>query len=363
MPIPKPAKGEKEQDFISRCMGNNTMNKDYPDQKQRSAICYSQWRRKEMIKFNFQVPIKEVYNQDQNQEQNKDNENKEFLIEGVAINATTTSNGHKYLAEELEISAKTLTGVPLLANHDNSVESIKGRVLEGKFSNNRVSFRAKVMDKSMKEMIKDGRLNSVSVGAHVESMEEDEDDGSFIARGIRFVELSLVAVGADEGATFGMALSEACKLSTDIQEEKVSTIKDKKEVDEEAPETVTKEELAATVAKEVEKAVAEALAKESEKRAKEEKAKQEAIEKEMKEKASKEAEEKAAKDKAEKEASEKAAKDKKAAEEKAAKDKAEKEAEEDEDDDEPEEKLSGKYKMIESYGTLKGGSLTIERGD
>jgi hypothetical protein len=43
MPIPKPHKGEKKQDFISRCMGDGVMNKEY-DQKQRAAICYSQWK-------------------------------------------------------------------------------------------------------------------------------------------------------------------------------------------------------------------------------------------------------------------------------------------------------------------------------
>ena len=45
MPLPTPNKGEKEKDFISRCMGNNTMKKEYPDTKQRTAVCYSQWRR------------------------------------------------------------------------------------------------------------------------------------------------------------------------------------------------------------------------------------------------------------------------------------------------------------------------------
>lgn len=46
MPLPKPNENEKEQAFVSRCMGNPTMNKEYPDQKQRAAICYSQFRRK-----------------------------------------------------------------------------------------------------------------------------------------------------------------------------------------------------------------------------------------------------------------------------------------------------------------------------
>lgn len=43
-PLPRPNRGESEQDFISRCMGNAAMNREYPDEKQRSAICFRQWR-------------------------------------------------------------------------------------------------------------------------------------------------------------------------------------------------------------------------------------------------------------------------------------------------------------------------------
>lgn len=47
MPIPTPTKTEKEkndkQGFISRCMGDETMVKDYKEQKQRAAICYQKW--------------------------------------------------------------------------------------------------------------------------------------------------------------------------------------------------------------------------------------------------------------------------------------------------------------------------------
>lgn len=46
MPIPAPRKGEAKNQFISRCMGNPTMVREYPDQKQRSAICYAQWERR-----------------------------------------------------------------------------------------------------------------------------------------------------------------------------------------------------------------------------------------------------------------------------------------------------------------------------
>ena len=48
--MPTPKGGEGEQDFVSRCMANDVMNSDYPDQKQRAAVCYSQYRRKKSSK-------------------------------------------------------------------------------------------------------------------------------------------------------------------------------------------------------------------------------------------------------------------------------------------------------------------------
>lgn len=45
MPLPSPKGKEKQSDFISRCMGDNTMGKDFKDQKQRVAVCYSQWKK------------------------------------------------------------------------------------------------------------------------------------------------------------------------------------------------------------------------------------------------------------------------------------------------------------------------------
>lgn len=42
MPIPSKNKDEDKQAFISRCMGDEVMKKDYPDTKQRVAICIGQ---------------------------------------------------------------------------------------------------------------------------------------------------------------------------------------------------------------------------------------------------------------------------------------------------------------------------------
>jgi hypothetical protein len=46
MPLPKPSKKETEQEFVSRCMGDDMMNEDFKDSKQRAAVCYSQYRKR-----------------------------------------------------------------------------------------------------------------------------------------------------------------------------------------------------------------------------------------------------------------------------------------------------------------------------
>ena len=45
MPFPKPTDDEKQSEFISRCMGTDAMNSEYPDREQRAAVCYGQWRK------------------------------------------------------------------------------------------------------------------------------------------------------------------------------------------------------------------------------------------------------------------------------------------------------------------------------
>lgn len=42
MPIPSKKENEDKQNFVARCMGDETMKKDYPDSKQRIAVCIGQ---------------------------------------------------------------------------------------------------------------------------------------------------------------------------------------------------------------------------------------------------------------------------------------------------------------------------------
>ena len=152
------------------------------------------------LKFNYNVPILESATVDG-----------EFIINGIAINSTVTSNNHKFLPEVLRESADSLINVPLLTDHENMVENIKGRVLASYFDeiDENIKFKAVVKDTRIKEMIKDKLLNSVSVGAAVDPDDIEEIDGIIIPKNITFKELSLVAIPADDGATFGIALKEA----------------------------------------------------------------------------------------------------------------------------------------------------------
>jgi hypothetical protein len=43
MPMPSPNDGESHDEFIDRCMGDETMNDEYEDGDQRLAVCQTQW--------------------------------------------------------------------------------------------------------------------------------------------------------------------------------------------------------------------------------------------------------------------------------------------------------------------------------
>ena len=44
MPLPKPRKNEKQNDFIQRCITDEIMVKEYPNIQQRLAVCSVQYR-------------------------------------------------------------------------------------------------------------------------------------------------------------------------------------------------------------------------------------------------------------------------------------------------------------------------------
>ena len=48
MPIPSP-KGEPKKNFLSKCMADSVMVKEFPDEKQRYAVCQSKWKKNSSV--------------------------------------------------------------------------------------------------------------------------------------------------------------------------------------------------------------------------------------------------------------------------------------------------------------------------
>lgn len=164
------------------------------------------------LNLKYQVPFTLVENYVEG------NQSNDFFIEGIAINSTTTDNNHKFVAEELKSAAYSLIGRPLLTDHDDKLKSMAGKVIGAEYDEmtQAIRFKAKLNNteqgKLAKELIRSGDLNTVSIGANVTSFDESEE--SIIPRGIKFKELSLVAVPADDNAQFsfkGQTLDLALK--------------------------------------------------------------------------------------------------------------------------------------------------------
>jgi hypothetical protein len=64
MPLPNPKKDEKKNDFMSRCMSDETMKKDFKDNKQRVAVCIAQFSKKDS-KANW---VNKAYNGEMDEE-------------------------------------------------------------------------------------------------------------------------------------------------------------------------------------------------------------------------------------------------------------------------------------------------------
>jgi len=47
MPMPTPNDNEERDDFLQRCMADDAMNEEYPDEEQRYAVCNDIWQRDE----------------------------------------------------------------------------------------------------------------------------------------------------------------------------------------------------------------------------------------------------------------------------------------------------------------------------
>lgn len=164
---------------------------------------------------------------------------KPLEVRGIAIDESLSYNGVKYEAQDLSLAAPSLIDKPLLKDHNNSVDAIIGRVKEAWFepAEKAVKYVADVMDEKIIEMILDGRIKTVSIGAKVDELEKiiNEDGSEYvIARGINFMELSAVACQGIAHASlthsYPICLSEKFNGGKIMVEENKSAVKEQEPV-------------------------------------------------------------------------------------------------------------------------------------
>jgi len=51
MPIPSPKGPEQKKDFVSKCMSDSVMSNEFPEEKQRAAVCFSKWKKSKSSEY------------------------------------------------------------------------------------------------------------------------------------------------------------------------------------------------------------------------------------------------------------------------------------------------------------------------
>jgi len=95
MPIPSRKKDEDRQAFVSRCMGDDVMKKDYPDSKQRIAVCLNQVKKDTKASI-----LEEVQDNLFETNANWDEEWNEFVSEIEIIETVYDEEGNVIAAEK-----------------------------------------------------------------------------------------------------------------------------------------------------------------------------------------------------------------------------------------------------------------------
>jgi hypothetical protein len=216
MPLPTPNKDEKESDFVSRCMGNKTMNDDYPDEKQRAAVCYSQWNKKETSKHPITPEMlsgREFLSGMQISSINAENRTVDIVFfTGVDIPRMDFWTGDKYTLRFDPAGADLSllnNGAPVLDNHSvwDGSASQKGKVEkawrdDGKWKATLRFSKRKSVDELWSD-VEDRIVTKFSMGVELLETEKlrEKDQEIKLAKKWRPFELSIAPIPADFGTT------------------------------------------------------------------------------------------------------------------------------------------------------------------
>lgn len=175
--------------------------------------------------------------------------NEKIKVSGVAIREGISRNHVKYTAKELKKFAPTLSGRPILKDHEGMTDNTIGLVERGDFLNDGqlVTYEGWIKEDgtNLIEKIKDGRIKEVSIGAIAgKVVMENEDDDFIVVKDLEAMELSTTPVPGVKGTSLNLGeglldLSEkgVMKMIENYETEHSHLSKNQKEVNMESENT------------------------------------------------------------------------------------------------------------------------------
>lgn len=127
MPLPVPSASESEADFVSRFMGDEQAVADFPDEKQRVAVAYKQYRDEEM---------------------------EEMQLPSVSILEEGEAKGHDLFVDKtsleraLEIMSDAKNGVKVKMNHGSGLDAVVGFARNPRIEGNKLIADLKLLKNS-----------------------------------------------------------------------------------------------------------------------------------------------------------------------------------------------------------------------
>ena len=188
MPIPTPGQDETKDEFIERCMGDETMKEEYPDSDQRLAVCMTQWDERQERGEKVQQPQREIRMAEIRAVEPVGDEH-EMIVEGRAIIYESPTvlfeiDGVRYyeVIARGALDSADLKDVPFKYNHSDNVMVMartRNKTLELIPDDEGLLVRAKLAPttagRDLYQLIKRGDIDKMSFAFTVEKDEYDRD--------------------------------------------------------------------------------------------------------------------------------------------------------------------------------------------
>lgn len=221
--MPKPKKGESQQQFISRCISQKV--KEGVDQEQAIAICYSQWdNRNKKKSMEFKSVSIDAYSEDE--------ENNELILTGYGAVFGNVDSYNDIIAKGafLKTINENKDRIAFCYQHDiyNPIGKItmmqedeKGLLIEVRISD---------AEDDIKTKIREGILKEMSIGFQTVKSEWDEEKQIRTIKEVKLWEVSLVTLAANPLAMVTAMKSEEKRDYISEQIDKIYAIVNQREL-------------------------------------------------------------------------------------------------------------------------------------